>query len=237
MPQRKPALTLVEILVVIGILGLLVALLLPATRSAREPARRNTCRNNLKQIGLALHNYAEAEGTLPPAYTVDAEGNRLHSWRTLLLPYLEQSQLFETIDLTKPWDDPANSKARETAVAVYQCPSSPEPDGLSHCLAVVGEDCLFSESGSRKFSDVSDSPSETILVVEVATDRAVHWMAPQDTHLEELLAHGPESRTNHPGMMHAIFADGHVHSLSLDIDKPTLRAMLTIAGGEKLPDF
>ena len=72
------------------------------------------CANNLKQIALALRNYESVYHALPPAYTVDAEGKPLHSWRTLILPYLEQQALYDKIDLSKPWDDPANKEAYET---------------------------------------------------------------------------------------------------------------------------
>ena len=79
---------------------LVIALMLPAQRRAREPARRSQCKNNLKQIGLALHNYHETYGAFPPAYTVDADGKRLHSWRTLILPYLDQAPLYDKIDFS-----------------------------------------------------------------------------------------------------------------------------------------
>jgi len=192
--------------------------------------------NNLKQIALALLTYESTNGTLPPAYTVDAEGNRLHSWRTLLLPYMEQSQLFDTIDLSKTWDDPANSKARETIVEAYVCPSSPEPLGLTNYLAVVGPGFVFSDSGPRKLSEVSDSRSATVMVVDVGTKQAVHWMSPHDASEDILLEYGPKSRMNHPGIMLAACVDGHVRTLSLEIDKGALQAMLTIAGGETIAD-
>src|SRR5688572_17568592 len=102
---------LVELLVVIGLIGLLAALLLPARRSATEAARRMSCANNLRQIGIALHNYQDEFGCLPPAYTVDAAGKPLHSWRTLILPFAEQKALYDKIDLSKPWNDPANRAA------------------------------------------------------------------------------------------------------------------------------
>src|SRR3954454_6917330 len=97
---------LLELLAVLGILALLIALLLPATRSAREPARRSQCVNNLKQLAQALRSYEQAYRSLPPAYSVDARGRPLHSWRTLILPYLEHARLYNPIALTKPWDDP-----------------------------------------------------------------------------------------------------------------------------------
>ncbi len=109
--KGKFRITLVEALVVIAIIGILVGLLLPATRAARPAARRMQCSNNFKQLGLAMHNYAADYKCLPPAYTVDAQGNRLHSWRTLLLPYLEENELYKKIDLSKPWNDPDNLAA------------------------------------------------------------------------------------------------------------------------------
>ena len=84
--------------------GILLALLLPAVQAAREASRRMECSNNLKQISLAMHSYHDVYGSLPPAYTIDEEGRRLHSWRTLLLPYLEAGQIYEQLDLSQPWD-------------------------------------------------------------------------------------------------------------------------------------
>ncbi len=234
MPQRKIAMTLVEILVVIAILCTFIALLLPQIRSAREPARRNSCKNNLKQIALALHIYEEEHGALPPAYTVDAEGNRLHSWRTLLLPYMGETRLYESIDLSKPWDDPVNAKARETAVDSYECPSSPEPHGLTNYLAVVGPDCAFFGFDPRKLAEITDGPANTIMVIDVNRERVIHWMSPHDITKEEVLEYGPESRMHHPGIILAMFADGHSQAIDLDIDQGILRAMLTIAGGEAI---
>src|SRR5690349_18070524 len=85
------------------LIGLGAAIVLPAMGSAREAARRSTCQCRLKQIGLALHNYLAAEGSFPPAYTVDADGKPMHSWRALILPYFEGG-LENSYDFSKPWD-------------------------------------------------------------------------------------------------------------------------------------
>lgn len=232
--RRQSALTLVELLVVIAVIGIVIALLLPMKRSAREPARRNSCMNNLKQIALAILAYEEEHGTLPPAYTVDEQGNRLHSWRTLILPYMEQAALYKTIDLTKPWDDPANAKARETIVETYQCPSSPEPNGLTNYLAVVGPDCTFTGPEPRKLSDVKDGAKNSISVIDVGTNRAIPWMSPDDITLEAALELIPDAKMNHPGVILSAFLDGHSKAIPQDIDPDTLRALLTIAEGKEI---
>src|SRR5687767_15769954 len=111
LPQQTSWSTVIIRLLTLGaILLLLAALLLPFSRGGapREAARRMQCGNHLKQIAIALHNYHDVYHCLPPAYTVDAAGKPLHSWRTLILPFSEQKALYDQIDLTKPWDDPAN---------------------------------------------------------------------------------------------------------------------------------
>src|SRR5690606_31743937 len=124
--------------------------------NARGPARGAQCLNNLKNIGLAVLNYEAAYGALPPAYTVDAEGQPLHSWRTLLLPYLDQASLYERIDLSKPWDDPANAVAFETIIEVYQCPNLNPESNLTTYAAMVGPDACFLPTESRRLDEIID---------------------------------------------------------------------------------
>jgi type II secretory pathway pseudopilin PulG len=103
-----------------SIIAFLFALMLPAGRVSRPAARRTQCKNNLKQVALALHNYADDHHALPPAYTVDAKGRPLHSWRTLILPYLDEQALYDSIDLSKPWDDPKNADAHEASLFSFR---------------------------------------------------------------------------------------------------------------------
>ncbi|MCY2963235.1 MAG: DUF1559 domain-containing protein [Planctomycetota bacterium] len=122
---RRPGFTLIELLVVIAIIGILVALLLPAVQQAREAARRTQCKNNLKQIGLALHNYHDAFGTFPPSFCLgNGDGGRW-SAQARLLPYLEQANLLFKIDLNHSYSSPQNAAAgvNEQKVSIYLCPS------------------------------------------------------------------------------------------------------------------
>lgn len=137
--------TLVELLVVIAIVGTLVALLLPAVQTAREAARRTACVNNLKQIGLAVHNYVDSHIVVPPSSTDDVEkgvwiGNgisgdpfdfHLHSWLGLILPQLELGTLRDTIDYDVSVYDAANLPAAAEVISVYRCPSFSGPDHTS----------------------------------------------------------------------------------------------------------
>lgn len=234
-PPRNLLTPVLKVLAVIALIVIAVAMLLPATRSAPEASRRNACLNNLKQIGLALQNYADVHGHYPPAYTTDDAGNRLHSWRTLILPYMEQQRLFERIDLTKPWNDPANAEAARAALVTYQCPSLPvdeEDATLTNYLAVVGDDTVLRAGESRTPEEIGDVSRQALMVIEVREDKAVHWMSPEDIDAESLLAawSGEKHLSHHSGdVTNALFADGRCHSLNPTLDPAALRAMITVS--------
>ena len=143
--RPKEGFTLIELLVVISIIGVLIALLLPAVQAAREAARRAQCVNNLKQMGLALFNYENGIGAFPPGY-IDYQNNPIYTpdldmgpgwgWAAMLLPYIEQQPLYNSINfslgitVTSNPATAANSTAVVTSLAVFQCPSdgfNPQP--------------------------------------------------------------------------------------------------------------
>jgi prepilin-type N-terminal cleavage/methylation domain-containing protein len=125
-PARRGGFTLVELLVVTAIIALLIALLLPAVQKVREAASRAHCANNLKQIGLAIHNYYGVKNKLPPTRLSD-----LHAtWAILILPYIEQNALYNQWNLPLPYYD-QNDTARKTSVSLYYCPSRREPGWIS----------------------------------------------------------------------------------------------------------
>ncbi len=118
---RQSGFTLVELLVVIAIIGILVALLLPAIQAAREAARRNGCLNNMRQIGIAAHNYLDARKKLPPGYTSSPASN----FCTYLLPYIEENTAAKNYDFNKSWNHADNKKAVDLEISLYVCPSVP----------------------------------------------------------------------------------------------------------------
>lgn len=235
---RKRPRALLWVLLGLAIVVVLVALLLPAPRrGGREAARRTQCKNNLKQIALALHNYESFYHALPPAYTVDAAGKPLHSWRTLILPYLDEEGLYARIDLSKPWDDPANAEAYKTVPSVYRCPSVALPLGFTSYLGIVGSNACFHPTAPRAFSEMTDDAKKTLMVFEVAQEQAVHWMAPLDASEEMVLNFGKDGKLNHTGGTQAALADGSVRFLSENLDTETLRALISIAGNDRVGEY
>jgi prepilin-type processing-associated H-X9-DG protein len=215
----------------LGVMVLLVALLLPASRSARPAARRSQCVNNLKQIALALRNYEQAYNVLPPAYTVDAKGRPLHSWRTLILPYLEQPSLYNTIDLSKPWNDPANARALKTAVSVFGCPESTEPQNTTTYLAIAAPDGCFSPGAPRRLAEIT-ATSSTLMVIEAGDENAIPWMAPMDANESLVMSLGPATKFHHVGGMNACFVDGSVRFLKASTPAAALRALMSISADD-----
>jgi len=173
--------TLIELLVVIAIIAVLIALLLPAVQAAREAARRAQCSNNLKQIGLACHNYHESRGALPGANMVF--GGTGLSALSMLLPAMEQTTAYNSINFNLAHGEPENATARSTAISAFVCPSDqsnplPSLGGQTNYMADMGSGIVWQEAvggnaglpkpnglfhgnSSKRFADVTDGLSNT----------------------------------------------------------------------------
>ena len=145
--RSRRGFTLIELMVVIAIIGILIFLLLPAVQQAREAARRSQCKNNLKQLGLALHNYLEANRTFPPGVIAKTGNlrNAMHSGLTLLLPQIEQRNVSERYNFDLSWRDPANVAAANVPISVFQCPTAGAPIPEHGGFPMRGTDYAFSK--------------------------------------------------------------------------------------------
>jgi prepilin-type N-terminal cleavage/methylation domain-containing protein/prepilin-type processing-associated H-X9-DG protein len=190
MTRARRAFTLIELLVVIAIIALLIGLLLPAVQKVREAAARMQCSNNLKQLGLACHNFHDTNGALPPGYTATAaypDTGPGWGWATYLLPYIEQDTLYKQLDLSQPVQ---SQPAIQTLVKTFFCPSDPVPPlpftvvdatlnpvciaAPSSYAATVGDDSseadaltgngVFYRNSRTKFTDITDGTSNTVFI-------------------------------------------------------------------------
>ena len=207
---------------------ILVALTVPPYRIAMEAAYVTTCIVNAKRICLAFYDYHEKYGTLPPAYTVDENGRPLHSWRVLILPFLEQQELYDRIRLDEPWDSEYNRQFHDIVIPAFHCRAKPAATcpkwrspflkpGNCYFSVVVGDRTPFPGSEPLKVSDIMKDLPNTILVVERMTP--VCWMDPNNEIRFDTACEGANRNLlgiggSHQGIAVCCTGDGMYHYLT-----------------------
>jgi hypothetical protein len=212
--------------------GGLAALFFVGRGSVQDRAYRNVASNNLRQIGLALHNYHDLYNTLPPAVVTDADGNPLYSGRVLLLPFMEQANLYNAFDKSKAWDSPENIWISQTAIAAFHDRSSTNPSqSRSDFVFVTGKGTLFDGNKAARFADVQDGLSNTIAVVETQAGPD-SWAEPGDWNADT----GDFPAAQNPGRgLLVLYADGSVQNLQPAYAAQNLRQLVEIRDGQVLP--
>ncbi len=237
------------------------ALLLPAVQQAREAARRTQSMNNLRQIGLAMHNYADVYGHFPEGTVANEKldpDERL-SWLASVLPYIDQAPLYEQINFEEGWDDQDNEQWMQTAIPSLLNPSSPEGPinddgyGVTHYvgLAGLGEDGptlpvgdpkagVFAYDRETRFQDITDGTSNTICVGEALN--VGPWGQGGNSTIRPLTEtpyiNGPDGFGGyHAGGCVFLFCDGSVRFISENIDETVMEGLTTISGGEVINNF
>ncbi len=222
-------------LVVCGGIG--VALLLPAVQQAREAARRSQDKNQLKQIGLALHNYHETYNMLPPGGIVREDGTEMMSWTASILPFIDQAPLYNQINPEFAWNSPENQGVFSTRIVSLQNPAIPVPPGeaVSH---YAGNSHIFQNNKGWAFSDTTDGTSNTLAVGDVSTGFKP-WGDPSNVRDPgQGIGNTPEQfGSPYRGGCHFLLMDGSVRFVSENIDRATLQMLATPAGGETVGDF
>lgn len=238
---------LLVLLVLLALFG--VVLPLPVSLISHPASyRRASCMNNLKQIALSVLSYWDRDGSFPPAYVADENGKPMHSWRVLILPYIEKNDLYDAYDFNEAWDGPNNAKLAQTPLRLFRCPSESNVAPLTNYVAVVGPNTMWPGAEGVSPDDIPDGAAETILLIEWP-DSDIHWMEPRDVSFEELCgATGSKSRRGLHGahdvgdmwfhhsvpIIHAAMADGSVRRLPANISAEQFAALLTRNGGEPI---
>jgi len=225
---------------------LAMASLLPAVSAARESARRVAGQNNLKQIGLAMHNFHDSYGGFPAAHNADKNGKPLLSWRVHILPFVGSGVLYRQFKLDEPWDSPHNKKLIAQMPTVYQTPGSLAGPGKTNYLVIRSAQSVIQippratwgkkmPVGSR-IRDITDGTSNTAMVVEASDVASVIWTKPDDI--------TPDTKDPAKGMrglrrngFAALLSDGSVTFISNQVDSNVLKAVFTRNGGEAVRAF
>lgn len=217
--------------------AVMASMLFPAVRSARIETPKVGARNNLKHIGLAMHNHHAAFRELPDSAIRDDQGRPLLSWRVKILPFVEQQELYHRFRLDEPWDSEHNLELLDEMPDVYRHPRAKTKEGFTVYQVPLADGCLFKSDGPRKFRDVRDGLSNTVMVLERDSDEAVPWTKPADWEFDVERPFG-ELRFNNDGSFHILLSDGAALTLRPStVGSKTMKALLTIDGGEQIPEL
>jgi hypothetical protein len=239
-PQQQPAIgfNLKPGIVWGGALLLLALLFLPAMNGPCHNDPQWGCRNNLKWLAIAMHNYHDVYHSFPPAYIADKNGRPIHSWRVLLLPFLECDSLYKQYRFDEPWNGPHNKMLAAKMPDIFHCPSETGQQTTTSYFAVVGPKTVFPGEKPIKIRDITDGTSSTILLVEAA-DSGINWLEPRDmSYVEAVRGINPKSgwgiSSHHEGGARVALASGATQFLPNAIPAGDLRLLLERNDGDSV---
>lgn len=236
---------------VIGLLSAAVACMAIAgvfalLNGVRESASRARCSRQLAIIGQAMLSYYQDYGRFPPAYLKGADGKPAHSWRVLLLPYLDEAQLYAQYRFDEAWNGPHNRKIANRIRAIGGCPlySCPTDESTwrtagTNYVLVTGHGTMFDGENSTTMAEIVDGESVTLMIVEV-TGSHIHWMEPRDLELDAMAFSvgaptGNNISSHHRCGAQIVFADLTKRCLNGLADEDDIRRLSSIAGRDPLP--
>ena len=228
-------------MVVVG--AILVALMLPAIQSARTAARSTQSKNNLKQIGLALHNYHDVYNQFPPGGIYTKNEEPYNAWMTSLLPYVDQAPLYDMINSNEPWTSPTNQPVFQNVVRAYLNPNvGPEHATVGGLGAAhyAGNSQLLKANGKIGIRDITDGTSNTILAGEVSAG-FMAWGDPENRRDPAMGFGSAPNQFGGPAASRAgvtmLMCDGAVHFISNDVDPQVLKDLADPRDGNRIGNF
>ena len=214
----------------------ITSVLTPTLAKTRQAAARAQSTNNLKQMGLAMHNYHDVYKAFPPPANLSEQKKPLLSWRVHILPFIDGEALYKQFKLDEPWDSEHNKKLIPQMPEVYKSPLAKNvPAGKTIYLAPAGPGMIFEGPKAMTIFKITDGTSNTIMIVEANDDNAVTWTKPDDYKPQKKDPAAPLLRKDAKGF-HVALADGSVRMLSSTIDADLLWSLLTAAGGEVIEE-
>lgn len=184
-------------------------------------AQRKQASNNLKQLGIAMHNFHASHKRFPGASVKDEDGKPLLSWRVQLLPFIDSGALFEQFHLDEAWDSPHNKALIDQMPTTFLAPGSKADKGKTNYVGLHHENAVFYDGEGTGLRDIRDGTSNTIMIVEADDDHAVIWTKPEDLKFDEKKPHTGLGKLR-PGGFLAAFCDGAVHFIPSTITPETL---------------
>lgn len=208
-----------------------------AVTNARRAALQSTAQSPLNQLLVAMHNYHDQHGSFPPAYIVDEDGKPIHSWRVLILPYIEERALYAEYRFDEPWDSAHNLSLADRMPRMFRSPTESPSHRNANIVVITGPDTAFPGGKSTRLDEFVDGTENCILLTEIANSD-ICWLEPRDLDTATM-----SFKVNDPAkpsvsaapwrQPYVVLADSiHTYPVPRDIPPEVLKALTTIAGGE-----
>jgi prepilin-type processing-associated H-X9-DG protein len=214
-------------LILMAVIGVVGGSFVSAVRKARDAARTSTCHGRLYYLAHALHIYHDIYDTFPPAVVTGPDGRPWHSWRTLILPIIEQRELYADYRFDEPWNGPSNRALSSAALSAFHCDADTGPTTNTSYVAITGPGTMWPDGQSLSLSEIPNGGKDTIMLVEI-TGSGIHWMEPRDLRIEEMAleingAPGNSISSKHLNGAVVAYADGHVELLGPETAAASIR--------------